>query len=147
MVSCKKCGLEEIVKSGIIRGRQRFRCKKCGCNFRLGDNRTNQKIVAKKALCILWYSTSKGSYRTIGKLLQIKHTLVHRWIHEFSKNLPEPQISDNIQKLEFNEIWHFVDLKKENFESLKQLIAIYKKQLPESLINAILQHLNNSTIK
>ena len=45
---CKKCGSENIVKSGIVGGRQRFRCKGCGCNFRLGDNRTDEKIAAKK---------------------------------------------------------------------------------------------------
>jgi hypothetical protein len=83
----------------------------------------------------------------IGKLLQIKHTLVYRWIREFGESLPESQISSDIKQIEFDEIWHFIDLKKENFESLRQLIATHKKQLPESLANAILQHLDNSTTK
>jgi transposase-like protein len=112
MVLCKKCGSEKIVKSGIVGSKQRFRCKKCGCNFRLGDNRTNQKIVAKKALCVLWYAMGKGSFRMIGKLLQIKHTLVYRWIREFGESLPEPQISSDIKQMKFDEMWHFVDLNR-----------------------------------
>lgn len=147
MVSCKKCNSEKIVKSGIVGGKQRFRCKQCGCHFRLGDNRTNQKIAAKKALCILWYAMGKGSYRMIGKLLQIKHTLVYRWIREFGQTLPKPQILGDIRQIEFDEMWHFVDLKKENYGSLKQLIAVHEKQLPGCLVGAILQRLANSTIR
>ena len=75
MVACKKCGSENIVKSGVVGGKQRFRCKNCGCNFRTGDNRTNEKIAAKKALCILLYAMGKGSFRMLGKIFQIKHTL------------------------------------------------------------------------
>ncbi|MCL2287996.1 MAG: hypothetical protein FWC33_02270 [Candidatus Bathyarchaeota archaeon] len=48
MVSCKKCDSEKTVKSGIVGGRQRFRCKKCGYYFRFGDNRTCDEVIAKK---------------------------------------------------------------------------------------------------
>ena len=58
---------------------------------------TNQEIVAKKALCILWYVVGEGSYRMIGKLLQIKHTLVYRWMCEFSKHLPESQFLGDVK--------------------------------------------------
>jgi len=55
MIACKKCNSEKAVKSGIINNKQRFRYKSCGCNFHLGDNRTNEKIAAKKALCTPLY--------------------------------------------------------------------------------------------
>ncbi len=56
----------------------------------------------------------KGSYRMIGKLLQIKHTLVYRWIREFGQNLPEPHVLDDIGQVEFDVMAVFVGLKKEN---------------------------------
>ena len=30
---CKRCGSEEYVKNGMMRGKQRFLCKGCGLNF------------------------------------------------------------------------------------------------------------------
>ena len=48
----KRCGSGGDVKNGIVVGKQRYRCNKCGCNFRVGDNRTKDKIAAKKAMCI-----------------------------------------------------------------------------------------------
>ncbi|MCL1970270.1 MAG: hypothetical protein FWF66_02265 [Candidatus Bathyarchaeota archaeon] len=113
MMACKKCDSENIVKSGIVGGRQRFRCKGCGCNFRIGDNRTDEKIAAKKALCILWYTSGKESYRMIGHILKVKHSLIYRWIHDFRTDLPEPKVAINVKEIEFDEVWHyFVGLKK-----------------------------------
>jgi hypothetical protein len=83
----------------------------------------------------------------IGRILNVKHSLVYRWIRDFGTELPEPKISGNIKEIEFDEIWHFVGLKKTSFECLKQLIVVHEKQLPESLVNAILQHLDDSTTK
>ncbi len=50
------------------------------------------------------YAMGKGSYRMIGKLLQIEHTPVFRWICDFGKSLPEPQISQDTLQLEFDEM-------------------------------------------
>ena len=30
---CKRCGSDEQVKNGLMRGKQRFLCKACGLNF------------------------------------------------------------------------------------------------------------------
>ena len=32
-VHCKRCGSTAYVKSGFVRGHQRYRCRDCGCNF------------------------------------------------------------------------------------------------------------------
>ena len=53
MLKCKKCESESIVKNGKVRGKQRYLCKECGYNFVEGDARTNEKIQAKKAMCVL----------------------------------------------------------------------------------------------
>ena len=125
MVTCKKCGSEKVVKSGIVADKQRYKCKECGGNFREGDNRTNDKIATKKAMCILLYSMGKGSYRMLGRILGIDHTLVYRWIKEFGESLPEPEVSGEIKQMEFDEMWHFIGSKKENFGSLRQLTVAH----------------------
>jgi len=125
MLACKNCDSKQTVKNGIVAGKQRYLCKECGFNFREGDNRTNDKIAAKKAMCILLYALAKGSFRMIGRVLKINHTLVYRWIREFGESLPEPSISGEINQIEFDEIWHFIKSKKTRYGSSKPLTVIH----------------------
>ena len=147
MVSCKKCESEQVVKNGIIAGRQRYRCKGCGYNFREGDNRTNEGIAAKKALCLLLYTLGKGSFRMMGRLLDVDHVQVYRWIREFSALLPEPEVPLDIKHMEFDEMWHFVGSKKTNFGLSKQLTVIEGEPSHGFSAIVILQHLGGSTKK
>jgi transposase len=128
-----------VVRSGIIGGKQRYQCKECGCNYREGDNRTNVKVAAKKALCILLYAMAKGSYRMMGRILGIDHTLVYRWIRSFGESLAEPEVSGEIAQMEFDEMWHFIGSKKESFGSSKQLTVAQGELWPGYLAVVILQ--------
>ena len=146
MPTCKKCGSEQAVKNGVIANKQRYRCKKCGCNFRQGDNRTNEKIAAKKALCVLLYTMAKGSYRMIGRILRIDHTLVYRWIRSFGESLPEPEVLGEIKQMEFDEMWHYIGSKKENFRSAKPLTVIQGEPWPGCSAVVIVQPSEGSMI-
>ena len=59
-IRCKKCGSSSCVKSGYIRNSQRYKCKECRCNFKLGDNRGKISPQAK-ALAMLMYGSGKAS--------------------------------------------------------------------------------------
>ena len=147
MPTCKKCGSVRSVKSGIVAGKQRFHCKDCGCNFREGDNRTNDKVAAKKALCILLYAMAKGTYRMMGRILKIDHALVYRWIRAFGESLPEPQVSGEIKQIEFDEMWHFIGDKKTRFGSSRPLTVARGEPWPGCSAVVMLQHSVGSTIK
>jgi transposase-like protein len=147
MPKCKKCGSDHVVKSGILASKQRYYCKDCGCNFREGDNRTNAKVAAKKALCILLYAMAKGSFRMLGRILGIDYTLVYRWVRAFGEGLPEPEVPGDIQEIEFDEVWHFIKLKKTNFGSSKPLIVAQGELWPGLSAIVILQHFNVSMTK
>lgn len=32
-MNCPKCSSEKHVKSGMPKGRQRYKCRECGCNY------------------------------------------------------------------------------------------------------------------
>jgi len=147
MPTCKTCGSVQTVKSGIIAGKQRYKCKGCESNFREGDKRTNAKVAAKKALCILLYAMAKGSFRMMGRILGIDHVLVYRWIRAFGENLPEPEVSGDIQHMEFDEMWHFIGSKKENFGSSKLLTVAQGEPWPGCLAVVILKHSSDYTTK
>ena len=147
MVTCKKCGSQRAVKNGMVQGKQRFKCKDCGNNFREGDDRTSEKVAAKKALCILLYAMAKGSYRMMGRLLDIDHTLVYRWIRAFGESLPEPEVPGDITQMEFDEMWHFIGSKKESFGSSKPLTVIQGEPWPGCSAVVILQPSGGSTTR
>jgi len=121
MPNCKNCKSDNIIKSGKVNHKQRYKCKDCGYHFVEGDARTNEKIAAKKALCVLFYSLGKGSFRMLAKIFNTHPSLVYRWIVEAGAALPEPQVADDIKHMEFDEMWHFVKAKKTNFGSSKPL--------------------------
>jgi transposase-like protein len=85
MPSCKRCAAESVVKNGIIRGKQRYRCHKCGCNFTEGDARVKALLPARKALAaVLYSSAAKSSYRTLSRVFGVSHTMVHNWVAQLS---------------------------------------------------------------
>ena len=127
MPICKKCGCDWVVKNGSVRANQRYRCKKCGLNFVEGDARTNETIIAKKALILLLYSMGKASFNMLGKIFNIYPSQVYRWIEKEGKSLPDKDISGEIKEIEFDEMWHFVKEKKRNFGSSRPLIAAHGK--------------------
>ncbi len=140
MPICKKCDSRDYVKNGLVAGRQRYKCKNCGCNFREGDSRTNDKVQAKKALCILLYAMAKGSYRMLGRILGINHTQVYQWIKAYGEQLPEPSVSGTITEIEFDEMWHFIGSKKTNFGSLKPLTVVQGEPWHGCSAVVMLQH-------
>jgi transposase len=147
MVICKNCGSKQSVKNGIVAGKQRYLCKECGCNFREGDARTNEKIAAKKALCILFYAMAKGSFRMLGKILNTDHTLIYRWIRAFAEGLPEAALNGEISQMEFDEMWHFIGSKKESFGSSRQLTVAHGELWPGCSAVVILKLSEGSTTR
>ena len=71
MIQCKECQSDTIVKNGIVRKKQRYKCKSCGCNFIIGDYRINPATELKRHTCVLFYSLGKASFRFLAKLFDV----------------------------------------------------------------------------
>ena len=65
---CKRCGSEEHVKNGRMRGKQRYLCKACGLSFTATP--AAGKPLAMKATAVLLYVSGLSMNRT-GKLLGV----------------------------------------------------------------------------
>jgi transposase-like protein len=84
---CPKCLSEEYVKSGVVKQRQRYHCKKCGYNF----------TVQKEGKKVDYYYVTKAlqlyldgvSYREIERILGVSHVSVMNWVKQFLKARPE----------------------------------------------------------
>jgi len=129
-MQCKKCNSTKYVKSGTANDKQRYRCKECGCHFTEGDGRTKETATVKKALAVLLYATARTSFRRIGKILGVDHSLVYRWIRDVAESLPEPVVSSEITEVELDEMWHFIkDKKTANSGLSKQLTVVQGEPL------------------
>ena len=147
MLECKNCKSVKVVKSGIVRNKQRYKCKECGYNFVIGDERTSEKIIGLKALCVLFYSLGKGSYNMLGKLFNRNRSLIYRWIREAGINTEEPEINGEITQIEFDELWHFIQSKKTNFGLSKPLTVVTGELSHGFSVVVIAQHLDDFTTK
>ena len=67
---CKRCGSEEYVKNGLMRGKQRFLCKSCGLTFT--DTPARGKPLAMKVAAVLLYVSGLSMNRTAKLLARLK---------------------------------------------------------------------------
>jgi transposase len=103
---CKRCGSEEYVKNGRMRGKQRFLCKACGLNFT--DTPARGKPLAMKAAAVLLYVSGLSMNRT-AKLLGVSTPTVQAWLEQFAQiyaQKPEPE--GRAVVIELDEMWHYL---------------------------------------
>jgi len=145
---CRYCGSEKAYKSGIIREKQRYKCKYCGKNFLETDGRSKQTTVAKRALAVMLYTFSKASYNFLAKkIFHCSPTTIMNWVKKASAEVKMPEITEDIEEIEFDKMRHFIGQKKIKNGSSKQWIVKQEKLLPELQVVVMLRLSNNCTQK
>lgn len=100
---CPSCSSEENVKSGVVNGRQRYRCKGCGYHF----------TVSKKGKGIDDYYVNKAlqlyleglSYREIERILGVSHVTVINWVKKYNIKRPsQSKLHPNYEILNAQEL-------------------------------------------
>ena len=103
---CKRCGAEEPVKNGFMRGKQRYLCKACGLNFT--DTAPRGMPLRVKVTAVLLHLSGLSMNRT-AKLLGVSTPSVMVWIEQFAQvyaQKPEPE--GRAVVVELDEMWHFL---------------------------------------
>jgi transposase len=144
MIACKNCQNTPTVKNGFVRDKQRYQCKVCGYNFVLGDERHSHATEVKKALGIILYSLGKASFGFMAKLLGVSRTTTYYWIRQAAAGTAEPTSASDIQEIEFDEMWHFIQSKKEKSGLSKPWIVAQGELLPGYSVIVMLQHSSGS---
>ena len=118
---CKKCGFEKFVKNGFVRGLQRYRCRKCRCNF----THTKKRGIhpALKAFGIVLYGMCGISMNKIGKLLGVSDVAVLKWVRKEADLVEDNSPHAESKIVMIDEMWHFVNGKKRKFGSGEPLMA------------------------
>ena len=103
---CKRCGSEEHVKNGFMRGKQRYRCKACGLNFTDTPPRgmpLAMKVDGRAAL--RQRAVDEPHRQAAGRV----HPTVQAWIEQFAEayaQKPEPE--GRAVVIELDEMWHYL---------------------------------------
>jgi len=114
-MKCPKCRSAKRCKNGLIKGKQRYRCKECGCNYTVSSlSRTPRE---KRIECIRLYLEGVG-FRGISRLTGVSHTTVMRWVHKLGDDIerfrPQTGEVEPVSVMELDEMWHFVQKKRTN---------------------------------
>jgi len=119
---CKKCGSENNVKAGFIKGEQRYKCKDCGCQF--VPTRHHGRPEKTKQIARLLYVCGL-SLRTIGRIVHADASAVLDWVRDYARaayEKPKP-VSDEVV-VELDEMWHYLQSKKTRSGSGKLIVEI-----------------------
>ena len=110
--ACPRCQSEQVIKSGKVKGIQRFRCKSCSYQFTRLTPRG--RPAKEKAMAVSLYTLGL-SMRAIGQLLHVSTTAVMKWIKTFAKENYEKPAPDDAILVELDEMWHYLKSKKTSF--------------------------------
>jgi transposase-like protein len=94
---CPQCGGQEGSKNGIIKGRQRYKCKGCGYNYtvdKMGKNIDSYYVIKALQLYI-----EGVSYREIERLLGVSHVSVMNWVKKFQIKIPKQNLYNPTYKI------------------------------------------------
>lgn len=81
IMKCPKCSNKETVKAGEVKGRQRYKCKKCNYHFTVEVRKQRLSPQLKRKALFLFLEGV--STRRIEKLVGVNHTTLLKWIAEF----------------------------------------------------------------
>lgn len=90
MKFCPQCQSDEIVKSGIVIDRQRYKCK--SCNYFFTVNKLGKKIDQYYVTKALQLYLEGLTYREIERILGVSHVSVMNWVKKY--NIHKVQNSD-----------------------------------------------------
>lgn len=108
-IKCPRCNSDWVIKSGKVKGRQRYNCKDCNYFFsvaKMGKKLDNTYVV--KALQL--YLQGLG-YREIERILGISHVTIMKWVKQYFKEVPAiDKASFDYQMLDKSELANFLGI-------------------------------------
>lgn len=121
MKKCPRCKSETFIKSGIIKERQRYKCKGCAYHYTVYQ-KSDTSTPSQRRLALSLYLEGLG-FRSIGRILGFSHVAVYHWIKSFGEQI------ENIRQqkatiVEVDEMHTYIGRKKTIAGSGLQLIDL-----------------------
>ena len=87
-MDCPKCKSSHHVKDGIVRGKQRHKCKDCHYHYTV-ERKSDVKTPEIRRLALELYLEGLG-VRSIGRILKISYGTDYLWVKEWSSRVLRP---------------------------------------------------------
>jgi transposase-like protein len=134
--SCYRCN-GASVKSGSVKGKQRWTCKECGLRFTRTSPPGKPLVTKLDAVCLYL----KGlSFRAIAHLKGVSDVAVLGWVKQFAKDNYQKPEPGSVVVLELDEMWHFIQKNSKNAGYGKCLIVTVEDSLTGKSETALLKH-------
>jgi len=137
-MDCPKCKSYHHVKDGIVRGKQRYKCKECSYRYTV-ERKSDVKSQDTKRLALEMYLEGLG-FRAIGRILKISYGTVYIWVKEWGGQISFPRRETIAKTAALDQMLHYVASKKtttgyglllidlEKNHSILSLDAVIRKQ-------------------
>jgi len=104
---CPKCQAESYIKYGHVSGKQRYRCKQCGCQFTRSTTKGISTHIKRFALQL--YLEGLG-FRSIERVLNVSNVTVMRWVKKYAYQLMalQEQQQCTVDVIEIDELHHYI---------------------------------------
>jgi len=109
-MDCPKCRSSHHVKDGIVRGKQRYKCKNCHYHYTV-ERKSDVKTPEIRRLALEMYLEGLG-FRSIGRVLKISYGTVYRWVKEWSSHVSFPRRENPMETIELEKMLAYLQSKK-----------------------------------
>lgn len=109
-MNCPKCKSSKNTKDGVIKGKQRYKCKKCNYRYTV-EIKSTSKSQDMKRLALELYLEGLG-FRSIGRVLKVSHVSVYNWIKEYGEKIDDIKSDNKIEVMELDEMHTYIGNKK-----------------------------------
>jgi transposase-like protein len=121
MSSCPRCGSDQTVSNGSVRGVSKRRCKACSYQFTRADRPGKPLSVKLLAVALYLHGLSMNA---IAKLIGVSTPAVLKWIRLHAQtHCPKPTPGEAVI-VELDEMWHFLQKKTASSGSGKLFVVI-----------------------
>jgi transposase-like protein len=119
-MECRHCGSTNQIKSGVVHGKQRYKCKECGRTTRENDGRV--KYPPGKVLKVLKMYLENVGIRSIERLEGVPNPLIIRWIRNHASLISgllnsaaaRQEKPEEVEIMEMDELYSFVKKTRQN---------------------------------
>jgi len=113
MQECPKCQSTEIRKDGIVKQKQRYRCKIC--NYRFTVKQIGKPISKRREAFILYLAGL--DYRKIGKLINTSHVTIFNWLKNINGNIKQIK-GEKLKAVQMESVIKHLENSKRNTKGL-----------------------------
>lgn len=111
-MKCAKCKAEKMqYKDGFTKaGSQHYPCGVCGARYTPEPKKPGYSQAVRQ-MAVRMYADGLG-FRQIGRQLELGHSTVMEWIKAHAEQLPDAPVPEEVDTVEMDELYTFIEAKK-----------------------------------